>query len=75
MFFVGCFSDPADEIINVTKTSFRLSEPAVTENVSVRVGDIEWRKGNGIWYGTGGLKPADTDAVKAIEAYTSEYGY
>lgn len=84
MFFVGCFSDPADEIVNVTRTtgghasvSFydepTTYSPVVTENISVKVRDLNWRKGtDGIWYGTGGLKPADKEAVEAIEAYMKQ---
>ena len=81
--FVGCLSDPGDEVINVTKTSGGNAmvsfydepttySPVVTENVSVKVRDLKWRKSNGIWYGTGGLKPADKEAVEAIEAYMEQ---
>ena len=82
--FVGCLSDldPGEEIINVTKTSggnarssWTYSEkpttytPVVTENFSVKVSELKWFKFKGVWVGNGGLKPADKEAVEAIEAY------
>lgn len=48
--------------------------PIVTEKFSVKLSDFDWEKIGGVWIGRplgGGLphKPADEEAVKAIERY------
>jgi len=53
-------SDPAGEHINVK------DKDAVT--VSVRVGDHGWLKREGVWTSRSGHRPADPEAVAAIEA-------
>ena len=50
--------------------------PVVTEKFSVKVSDLNWRKEGGVWVGkthTRGAKhkPADAEAVEAIEAYVN----
>lgn len=51
--------------------------PVKTENTAVKVQDLKWRKqgvlpedSGGVWVGYPGMwRPADTDAVEAIDAY------
>ena len=80
--FLACFgcADPGAEIINVTLTTGGNGGPVVTENLSVVVRDFYWvyDQATGIWSSTtfneigkvsGIHKPADAEAVEAIEAY------
>ena len=51
--------------------------PVVTEKFSVKVSDLDWRKDGGVWVGKphdGWIKhkPADAEAVEAIEAYMNK---
>jgi hypothetical protein len=51
--------------------------PVQTLNTSVKVSDFKWKKSGGVWFGvphtTGPQqKPADAEAVEAIEAYMNK---
>ena len=70
MFFIGCLSesDPGEMIINVTKTS-----NGIVENFSVKVSEKTWYKSRGVWTSIDDrTKPADKEAVEAIEAYMNK---
>ena len=74
--FIGCISDPGDEIINVTRST-DFFDSTKTENLCIKVSDFHWRKKDGLWtsrqtrteVGVMLTKPADKEAVEAIEAY------
>jgi integrase len=79
--FVGCLSDPGDEVINVTRrtTNWLTDGKRVEENLAVKVSDFEWEKVNGVWCSisckgvpVNRTKPADKEAVEAIEAYMEQ---
>ena len=79
LLMVGC-GDPGEKAINVISSTTILRGTdfhTETENVTVLVGDLQWRKEKGVWVGTAGssrqpkYKPADKEAVKAINDYLS----
>jgi len=74
---VSC-GKPGEETINVTRTTGGwvpliggdIKDPVKTEATAIRVKDLNWRKESGLWVGfPGRWRPADTDAVEAIDAY------
>ena len=77
---VSC-GKPGEETINVSRTTGGTKQislfggdstttPVKTENTAVKVKDLNWRKEGGLWVGIPGRwRPADTDAVEAIDAY------
>lgn len=90
LLLVGC-ADPGDKIINVTQTTggyqtsgFSGDDPATfspvkTINTSVKVSDFYWKKYGGIWVGKPSdgphVRPADAEAVDAIEAYKDHISF
>ena len=71
MLFVGCFSDPGDELINVKSGS--------EYQTALRVKDLEWEKQGLSWEGKKKegkgwthYDPLDKEAVEAIEAYMNK---
>ena len=46
--FVGCFSDPADEIIYVIR-EIEDESGRKKQNLTVKVSDLHWEKQKGVW--------------------------
>ena len=68
---VSC-GKPGEVTINVNRTTggIWLDDPVKTEATAIRVKDLEWRKKGGLWVGDPGMwRPADTNAVEAIDEY------
>jgi hypothetical protein len=71
----GGHKDSSD-ILGIINGDAPTYTPVVSEATSVKVSELQWKKSGGVWAGRKGKgkwwRPADADAVKAIEAYMED---